>query len=248
MYQDRYIAFIDILGFKESVKVSYQDELEFERLNRDMRFIQRLQSENYKAPYGSAYLGMEFSLFSDSIIISYPADGPGNAFNILLEIAYICLELVGMGYLLRGSITVGPLMHEGSICFGPAMNEVVDLEKKANYPRILVDYKVIVRGIQCPGKANDNQMEEEYLNKLIKKDRQIIFLNYLELYQEINDWDMYTILMENVRQTLMIEYKKAIMDQNERVQELLMWYIGYYNETAYVVFNDPSHFLITEYK
>lgn len=246
MYQERYIAFIDILGFKEMVRKSCKNRLEFERLNRDMRLIQRLQLENYKAPYGSAYLGMEFSLFSDSMIISYPTEGPGNAFNILLEIAYICLELVGMGYLFRGGVTVGDLIHENSMCYGLALNRAVEMEQEAKYPRILVDHEVITRSIQCSGRANDSQMEEGFLNGLIKRDEQNIFLNYLELYQEINDWDMYQILMENVHQTLVTEYKRASTYHRIRLQKLLMWYINYYNDTVCAVFKDPSHFLITE--
>lgn len=102
MYSERYIAFIDLLGFKDIVKLAQQNEQEFIRLKTALNYIQELKNDQYK----QSSLGMEFSLFSDSIVISYPTSGPGNAFYILLDIAYICLDLLDMGYIFRGGISM----------------------------------------------------------------------------------------------------------------------------------------------
>lgn len=46
------------------------------------------------------------------------------------------IELLQLGFLTRGGITIGPVHHRDNIIFGPALIEAVALEKEAHYPRI----------------------------------------------------------------------------------------------------------------
>lgn len=85
MYEMRYVAFIDILGFKNKVYKSVYDSSELHRIENVLKYIQELKKQNDEDSYSSKYVGREFSMFSDSIVISYPAYGQGNAFNILID-------------------------------------------------------------------------------------------------------------------------------------------------------------------
>jgi len=77
-------------------------------------------------------------------------------------------ELLRVGFLIRGGVTVGGLYHnDAGVIFGPALIEAVAIEKKACYPRIIcgdslidfldqTDYKnnVIIRDLNKKWVAN----------------------------------------------------------------------------------------------
>lgn len=255
-YEERYIAFIDILGFKNIVQNTSSDSVELERLNNALNYILKLKKENYKEPYGNNWMGMEFTMFSDSIVISYPANGHGNAFYILLEIALICIEILNKGYIFRGGITVGSLVHKGDICFGPAMNCAVDLEKKAKYPRIIIEKQVFEKGLQYPGYANTPDQEVEYLAYLvllddgifIKDSESVFILNYLALHNEIDDEDAYILLILKTRQLIIEQYNSACSIQNtderENIRQKYIWFAGYYNYIVERVLKNYSEYML----
>lgn len=48
MYQERYIAFIDILGFKDTVEKTYKSETEFNRLKSAIQHIEFLRKIKFE--------------------------------------------------------------------------------------------------------------------------------------------------------------------------------------------------------
>ena len=68
-------------------------------------------------------LGKQVTVFSDSIVISYDASTPGGGVQILMDLVYICNDLLRIGIPMRGGVTVGSLIHDEHKCFGPAMIE-----------------------------------------------------------------------------------------------------------------------------
>lgn len=85
------------------------------------------------------------TIFSDSIIISYPLLHSKNSYflSLVLDIIYISIELLDKDIYICGGMTYGKLYHEGNICFGLAMVEAYSLEQKVIYPRIIIDKKTI---------------------------------------------------------------------------------------------------------
>jgi hypothetical protein len=50
----------------------------------------------------------------------------------------------GLGFLVRGGITIGDIVHDEEVVFGPALNRAYHLEHDiAKYPRIVVDPEVV---------------------------------------------------------------------------------------------------------
>lgn len=239
MYQERYIAFIDILGFKETVEKTYKSETEFNRLRTAIQHIEFLRTINYTSPLGAEFTQMEFSMFSDSIVISYP---DGDAFWILNEISSLCEDLISMGYIFRGGITFGPLIHEGQICYGPAMNKAAELEKLACYPRIIVEPVVIVQGLKHPIISSDIDEEEQYIKKYLKSDEDFMFLDYLGCRKTTMTEAHYVSFLGNVRKLILSAYidvsnKIQICSEDsteklERVREKYIWFSKYYNSTV----------------
>lgn len=248
MYQVRYIAFIDILGFKDIVYQTYQNEQEFIRLKEAMEHIQNVKNEQYATPLiRSIHTGMEFSLFSDSIVISYPVYEPGNAFYILIDIAYICLDLLDKGYVFRGGITVGPLFHQQDMCFGPAMNKAAEMEKKACFPRIIVDELVICNGLKNPGEANSVYQEKDYLSSLISQDGNKYILDYLSLCDDVG-YENYISLVCKTKKMIIDQYKQACqindVEISNRIKEKYRWFASYYNSTVLKVIGEYEELLI----
>lgn len=257
MYELRYVAFIDLLGFKGNVYRSISDKNEFDKIQRVLNYIYNLKIKDDKDPYSPKRIGREFSMFSDSIVISYPANGNGNAFNILTDIAYICLDILNFGYIFRGGVTMDYLYHNDAVCFGPAMNIAVEMEKQAKFPRIIIDQKVLENGVRYPGKANNTHMEADYLRFLVKFDDNNFFnekynpewiLNYLSLFEEVDDEYVYMMLLSKTKELIISEYKKAcyIPDPCKRknIQDKYIWFANYFNDIVINILQDYSKYII----
>jgi hypothetical protein len=152
-YEDRLVAFLDILAWREKVNESEKDETLIPKLGgilfttkliADMRTDQRRRilksTTDPKDEERSIYGDVQFAQFSDSIIISTSANSSG-MFQLLFEILNLNRSLFYSNeFLLRGGITFGPMFHQGPIAFGPALTNAYDLEQKyAIYPRIILD-------------------------------------------------------------------------------------------------------------
>ena len=86
------------------------------------------------------------SQFSDSIVVSYRLTERGAVFGMLFDIYLLQIQLVQLGFLVRGAITVGKLFHNNQMVFGPALVEAAELEKLAMYPRVILGQEVFELG------------------------------------------------------------------------------------------------------
>lgn len=242
MYQERYVAFIDILGFKEIVDRTYKSEKEFNRLKDVIEYIEFLRERNYESPLGAELSKSEFSLFSDSIIFSYP---DGNVLPILFDISSLCVKLIDRGYIFRGGITFGPLVHNGQICYGPAMNRAVVLEKQAEYPRVVVEPIVIQQGVKYPVVTGNSAKEKEGIKKrYLRIEEGVMFLDFLGNEKGAMGEQEYFCFMKNIREFLLSEFTKIIkkmqfysndkenLERLERVRRKYSWFFKYYNSTV----------------
>ena len=92
--------------------------------------------------------GIKVTTFSDSIIISYPANKEDGLFLLLINIIHLQLELGALGIMIRGGIAIGGVYHDGRMVFGPAMNEAYMLEsRRAVYPRVVIFEDTLKKGI-----------------------------------------------------------------------------------------------------
>ena len=48
VYEDRYIVFIDILGFKDMINKSNNDNKKAEEILENLKYIERIKKENYE--------------------------------------------------------------------------------------------------------------------------------------------------------------------------------------------------------
>ena len=140
-YQERLVAFIDILGFKNLVKRSQTDRRVLNALWSVIATTQLDSILHYEIVNTGP--GLEISQFSDCIVISAPVGWgyPYQMMGRLLTITGTMLRLHGV--LCRGGVTIGPLIHDSNFVFGPAFIEAFELEKRAKVPRILVSQSIM---------------------------------------------------------------------------------------------------------
>ncbi|HEY2389583.1 MAG TPA: hypothetical protein VGK22_00295 [Candidatus Angelobacter sp.] len=155
-YEERFVAFLDILGWRRLIEESEKDSTAIARMGGALGFLKMLfeipawletQARKMLEAKGETYSphpdALEFSQFSDSIVISSPVT-TGGAISILFELDRILTSLFYQShFLIRGAVTRGPMYHKNPVAFGPALTKAYDLQFKAVYPRVIIDHSIM---------------------------------------------------------------------------------------------------------
>lgn len=244
-YDLRYVAFLDLMGFKSMVEQSIDNQIILNNINVALSYIGNMQHDNYNGIMAMVDLGKQVTAFSDSIIVSYDASMPGGGFHVLMDLVYICNDLLGVGIPVRGGVTVGQLIHDEQKCFGPAMIEAYLMEsQKALFPRIIINQSVLEYDLTKSGEANTIEYEEEYLRRIIKVDPldKLLFLDYMKQWNEFDEPEVYNEYIIKTREFI-IKNLNMYAD-NERLYPKYEWLKWYYNETITTVYMNPKELLI----
>lgn len=147
-YKEHIVAYIDLLGFKESV---YDGDRKIDILKLLDEFAKHVGGYKYKEEIldqssKRRTLRPEISIFSDNIVMSYPMDGLSTSPDLIIEsfleyIVWFATHALYKGFLLRGGIVKGKLYHQSSknIVFGEGLIDAYHLESTmAIYPRVLI--------------------------------------------------------------------------------------------------------------
>lgn len=142
-YKDKYVAFLDIIGFKSIVSKSVNDNKEIEYIKKIIKILRKVgKNKSYT-----------ITQFSDSLVISIDSKRKNALQNLINTILDISIQCFKIWYMLRGGITKGKLIHEENFLFGPAMNTAYELESEyAVYPRIILDPKIVP--LSCEKRIN----------------------------------------------------------------------------------------------
>lgn len=228
-YSERIVAFIDILGFKnhvyDSINTDYSTNIEnFNKIQSALDLI--IDIADNESPMNK---NREVIQFSDSIIISFLINEKSEVFYTLIGLLYLIIELLQYGYLIRGGISLGKCFHSDTRVFGPAVIQAVELEKKATYPRIIIDKKVLQKGCENHVTHHSSEDESKYLKHFVKEDDDgEFYLNYFS--SALSEFDdefqqlSYIESLESLIQSNLIKYK-----DNTRVLDKYEWMKQKYN-------------------
>jgi hypothetical protein len=134
-YERKVVVFYDVLGWRQKIVEAGTDLDSINVLKTTIHGWSLLagsdiQNRGYKT---------RITTFSDNVVISEPVDGPNFQF-LLFRLGYLQVIAAWSGILVRGAITIGDIVHDENIVFGPALNRAYELEsKQAVYPRIILD-------------------------------------------------------------------------------------------------------------
>lgn len=142
-FEDRAVAFIDVLGFKALVNGAVENEATKQKL---ADLVALLESAIPRLDAGvdsdvPKHLIPRHQYISDCIILSAPlADTDRSWYNGVSVIVMRAIQLshffLNEGYLVRGGISAGKLWHTETNIVGPAYQEAYLLEEKGNEPRV----------------------------------------------------------------------------------------------------------------
>lgn len=148
IFEDRAVAFIDILGFKKIVTSACSDQNSKEKLDSLISLLESVVPEidSHVSSTVPKHLIPDHIYISDSIILSAPlSDTSMQNYDGLSIIVMRCIQLthrlLNEGYLVRGGISIGKTWHTKSNIVGIAYQEAFELEKDHCNPNILLSSK-----------------------------------------------------------------------------------------------------------
>jgi hypothetical protein len=240
MYEDRVLAFIDILGFSTPVTDTVKEEVENEQKTKNIFNLLEGVQEHIKSKgisFDGAFNNSKIvNQFSDSIIISYLKTEKSGIFFILLDILFLCASVLQKGFLLRGAIVCGKLYHTETKIFGPALVKAYEMERElAIYPRIIFDEKILKIAKNYPREGYKKNMEFKKIEEMIIKDFDgLFYINYLDLAKP-NFIDTDGMIPEY------LESLRKIIESIENEEDISI-------KQKYLWLKEKYNILLTEYK
>jgi hypothetical protein len=141
-YDNRVVAFIDVLGWRDAVARSAADTELVKTLGLALTTMEG-QGKMFDFMRAHSPESAQLSQFSDSIIVSGTPTVEGFS-EVLHAVSFLSRVFPWRGLWLRGGITMGLAYHRNSIAFGPAVAEAYDLEsRRAGAPRIILSNSAI---------------------------------------------------------------------------------------------------------
>ena len=213
-YENRIVAFIDILAFSEMIKATDTEDPKkakdaSEMLDKLQQVIKLLQSEIKKEiAKGDLPNGTAASMFSDSVVVSIPKAESRGVWLLFQLLKRLQVKLIGNSILLRGGIVYGKLIHQDQLIIGPALVNAYEVESKsALYPRIVIDSAVLYLYVRKDGISISNlRLGDKDDGSVIKKDLDgtsyIDYFNTLEDYIEGSLPEYFTLLNGLIRKGL----------------------------------------------
>lgn len=208
IYKRRVIAFIDILGMSDEVlKVKtckqVKDILEF---FSSMSKHTKIDKRDVSIISDTIVLSCDFEEFEPILELVFRGSGITHRDNerissFLLDIAHLQFDcLYKFDILLRGAITIGDIYQNEKYVFGDGLSRAHKLEKKAIYPRIIIDNSIATlyakltysENDKCPpfvSYDDDGKYYIDYIDKFSK--------NHLPHLTENYDFNLYRRKIKN---------------------------------------------------
>jgi hypothetical protein len=131
-YERRIVAFYDVLGWRDKIGWAGNDPTRIAVLMNLVSSFFYLSGATKTSPVAC------MTTFSDNVVFSQKI-GVDNEF-FLLKLGIFQVISARHGFFIRGSVTIGDLVHNNHVVFGPALNRAHELESTvAVYPRIVLD-------------------------------------------------------------------------------------------------------------
>ncbi len=243
-FQQRYIAFVDILGFTNIVLrmseerhlfVTIRDALKSLDL-QSQRFREYRRRLNHKrkrivqsgtAPLLPNITDLQMTAFSDCYVISEIAP----AWHVLAAVQTLGASLLKKGILTRGAVVYGDAYHKGRVLFGPGIVEAYRFESEvAKYPRILVTDSVrrAVWGYHnglCKGRLLKQDVDGCWFVNVLTPP----LSSWVAVSDETTDRNARAFL-RNIRQSLIVELRRE--QGNLSHLSKVRWLVHGFNEEA----------------
>jgi hypothetical protein len=138
-YERRAVAFYDVLGWRSHITRAATDEVKIGELRRLILRASRMLGVQHER----ISKDIRYSTFSDNVVMSITPE-ERRIVHLLGTLACFQIGCAAAGFLVRGGITIGDLIHDSESVFGPGLNRAYELESAiAVFPRIVVDESIL---------------------------------------------------------------------------------------------------------
>lgn len=234
-YQERFVAFLDILGFGDLIRRSVLDPPEV--TIADITSALDLPKPVQKGKMLISEVGdisesdHRITQFSDCIVISTQSSEAGLLY-IVDHVERIAFSLLKLGFLCRGGVSKGLLFHEKNIVFGPAMIDAYKLEnEQAINPRVILSREVesFALGMSAGQiiKRKLYKCEDFYIVHVLR-----LLAFALTIPCEVGEWETAYL---NIRLHLQKEISR--LSDRCKEQDKIKWFKKYFDQTVSV---DPA--------
>jgi len=223
-YEKRLTLFIDFLGFSEIVKETVSDPKKLVDLVSALKDAAEVASLGDSADF-------MMTQFSDCIVISYRADRPAALFQLVNKLSLIVVSIAGRGYLLRGGLTFGDLLHTDEVVVGPALIRAHELESKiASVPRVIIDPSAFNVAMMNPSYHHEPSEELEYIRSFLKEDDDgYWFFDYFSWGTVVGVTGLENHSYPQYLTTLSKLIKRGLKKSSSKVLEKYIWMHKLYN-------------------
>jgi hypothetical protein len=216
IYIDKYVVFLDLLGFKNRVEEADRDPPVRHELLQVLALVRNTLCENPS-------LGMSLTHFSDCIIFSANRSREG-LWEILQSVNQLTLNLLQYDFLVRGGLAVGGTHHDSSFVYGLAINRAYCMERCAKNPMTIVSEQVV---------ADAKGYGPDFEQWLVKDDLGRSFVHYLRQYAEYNPQPRPGMIALEIPARRIIDFICHRLNVHDgEVLKKDVWFQSYWNETV----------------
>lgn len=228
-YENRLVAYLDILGFKEIVSHFHDDPKRFEWTLNILKAIKAKKQMVYGYPE-DLNVQMEFTAFSDTIVLSsrIPEDPINTA---LFQVAFICSLLLRAELFARGAIVEGHLYHKQDIVVGQGIIDAdIQEKKKAIFPRVIISEGIAEKYNEEIKVPELKEKISTWSNTLIRKDTDgFHFIDTLHSIPNTIFKNEFIPFLESTKKIIITRMQEN--RNNETVFRKYEWFKNYFNET-----------------
>lgn len=177
-FQDKFIAFVDILGFSEATRIAESDPARLSQLVKLTELLGRNDGQGHKICPGSKYisedLGFKLTQISDCVVVSTEVS-PAGVIRLITHCFGLTLLLLDEGELTRGFITRGNIYHTDTQFIGTGYINAYGGEREVSFlttnelslgtPFIQLDSDVVAYV-----RANDDGCVRKMFDRVTKSD------------------------------------------------------------------------------
>lgn len=232
-YRRKYVAFIDILGYRKLLKKAEQNKT----ANKVIAKIEELLQENVTWKKFEHPIEYSVKMFSDCACLSAPFNSWGLV-CLFTHLMSMQSSLIKSNILIRGAIAYGNHHESENLIFSSGLVKAYELEsKKAIFPRIIIDDRVI--------KKIGNSKKNSILRSFILQDYDNqLFLDYLWSYWNQGDYSNEISDILKAQRRLIIKSRR--MHHNKpKILQKFAWLSMYHNQVIKKITN-LDKFLVGE--
>lgn len=142
-YETRVVAFLDVLGWSQAIAASEKSADIVQQLGVAMAGLNsHVEMSRWQRRHGGpdGWPGDPMiTHFSDSLLISFRADEHAKS-CLEWTLSSVIQQMLFNGFVVRGAVCCGPMLHRESLAYGPALIAAYKLERDAAlWPRVILE-------------------------------------------------------------------------------------------------------------